>query len=136
MDQGGSTVARTVMELYASEEGIDTDGLLPRNLALCHSHLMVLVAADEWEGVVELFWKLVDRGQPAPDSACYDAVMLTCRRNRRWKEALKVLNHVRREDVRAEPTEGNFIQAIMTMLAVRLLPTSSSSSRFGSMGKQ
>lgn len=114
--QSGVAIADRLVEQHVAERR--QPGVLPRYLPLCQSYLLVLATADRWERAVELLWDLVERGDPAPDAACYDAALLACRRSGRWREALQLFNHIKREDVRAQPTDATYMQAIMTMLVV------------------
>ena len=126
--QGGVEVANAVMKVYAEEEGLEVDDALPLNLELCRSYLLVLATGDEWKKALELFWKLAEAGGsaegragerwPEPDGGCCEAALVACRRAGKWREALQVFRHVRREDVGVELTAAMYMSTIMTMLLV------------------
>lgn len=126
--KGGVEVAEEVTKLYAEEEGLRAEDALPLNLELCRSYLLVLASGSEWEKALEIFWKLVavgGRGKgyqklPELDAGCCEATLVACRRAGKWREALQVFRHVRREDVEVELTSAMYTSTVMTLLLVSM----------------
>lgn len=122
--QGASVVANRVLRLYAEEEGLDIDGLLPRNLDFCHSYLMVLAWEHEWEQALSFFWQLVERGRPHPDPNCYNAVLYGLNKAERWEETARVMDNFRSQQRNlqfapdARPTRSLYLSALSPLLKV------------------
>lgn len=93
--QGAPAVAGRVLRMYAEEEGLDVDGLLPRSMDMCHQYLMVLARGGEWEQTLDFFTQLLGRARPAPDQNCFAAALHGLKRAGRWRETVRVMETFR-----------------------------------------
>lgn len=121
-EQGASAVANRVLRLYADDDGLDIDGLLPRSMDVCHQYLMVLGRDKEWEQALDFFSQLLGRARPPPDQNCYDAVLYGLNRAERWVETVEVMDSFRRrvEESQHElkPRRRLYLSALSTLLKV------------------
>lgn len=121
-EQDASAVADRVLRLYAEEEGLDIDGLLPRSMDVCHQYLMVLARDKQWEQALGFFFQLVDRARPAPVQNCYDAVLYGLNRAERWVETVDVIDVLRLQLEEsphgAKPRRRLYLTALSTLLKV------------------
>lgn len=122
LSQGASAVADRVLRLYADEEGLDIDGLLPRSMDVCHQYLTVLARDGQWEQALGFLSQLVGRARPAPDQNCYDAVLCGLNRAGRWVETVEVMDVLRLQLEESppgtKPRRRLYLSALSTLLKV------------------
>lgn len=120
--QGASAVADRVLRLYAEEEGLDVDGLLPRSMDICHQYLMVLARDNQWEQALGFLSLLVARSRPPPDQNCYDAVLYGLNRAERWVETVEVMDtlclRLEQSQRETKPRRRLCLTALSTLLKV------------------
>lgn len=79
--QGALAHAEQLMARHLEERGTS---VRPIFLPLCQTYMLVLGDNGLWQKAIDYFWNLVSKKNPMPDTACYDAALMACRRQGRY----------------------------------------------------
>lgn len=90
----------------------------PMFLPLCSLYMVILADNNLWDRTLKFFWGLVKKRNPMPNTSCYTSALLACRKMRRWQEAIDLFRHIRREDIKAQPSEITYFQTMKTLVRV------------------
>lgn len=112
-EKGALAHAEQLMARHLEERGTS---VRPIFLPLCQTYMLVLGDNGLWQKAIDYFWNLVSKKNPMPDTACYDAALMACRRQGRWKEAIDLFRHIRRPEGRAQASETTYLLTMMTLL--------------------